>query len=137
MHNYGTGEQRPYDAQGEHVGSPGERCRYCGIVIDAASRGRTCWQAPRWRKMVNFLLIRDSPAHESKQRPSPPVGCCSACRGTGIGNDPETNGLCWDCRGTGCAHPDPCHDERCEAEFITGPNAWSPCDCASRKGTQQ
>lgn len=31
-------------------------------------------------------------------------GCCSACKGTGCSNDPETNGRCWDCRGTGHPH---------------------------------
>jgi D-aminopeptidase len=24
------------------------------------------------------------------------------------------------------------HDDGCESEFISGPNAWSPCACAAR-----
>ncbi len=24
------------------------------------------------------------------------------------------------------------HDMRCESEFVSGPNAWSPCDCEKR-----
>jgi hypothetical protein len=31
-------------------------------------------------------------------------GCCSACDGTGISGDAETNGRCWDCYGTGHTH---------------------------------
>ncbi len=29
------------------------------------------------------------------------------------------------------------HDERCESEFVHGPMAWSPCDCAERAGQSQ
>src|SRR5687767_13370976 len=29
------------------------------------------------------------------------------------------------------------HDERCEADFITGPMAYSPCGCAERAGGRE
>lgn len=34
----------------------------------------------------------------------PVPGCCSTCKGTGAGNDPETGGRCFDCYGTGHTH---------------------------------
>ena len=32
------------------------------------------------------------------------MGCCTACAGTGVSGDAETNGKCWDCLGTGHPH---------------------------------
>lgn len=33
------------------------------------------------------------------------AGCCTACKGSGVSGDIETNGKCWDCYGTGHPHP--------------------------------
>lgn len=29
------------------------------------------------------------------------------------------------------------HDLRCESEFVSGPNAWSPCDCGARAADRE
>lgn len=29
------------------------------------------------------------------------------------------------------------HDLKCESKFVSGPNAWSPCDCGARAADRE
>ncbi len=51
-----------------------------------------------------------------------------------MGDEPMSDVGYWESMSDPRPMADPDHDDDCESEFIPGPNAWSPCGCAERRG---